>query len=186
MSRCSARDLSRVRDAIERMDESPLGAAALAGTGFPIDRHTTADGARLPRADPQFDRQRLGPRFRAGIPVDRGDLRRRICRGWPRRSSSGRRRNSASCRLSDGFSTGSSIMPQKKNPDAAELVRAKTGRINGHLHRAAHRHEGPAARLFQGHAGGQGSGLRRGRDARPDDRRDDRHGRRHDRSTPPR
>ena len=88
-------------------------------------------GARLPRADAQLARQRLRPRLRAGVPVARRRSAPRICRGWPRRSSSGRRRSSASCRLSDAFSTGSSIMPQKKNPDAAELVRAKTGRING-------------------------------------------------------
>ena len=64
-------------------------------------------------------------------------------------------------RLSDRFTTGSSIMPQKRNPDAAELVRAKTGRIVGALHGAARRDEGPAARLRQGHAGGQGRRVRR-------------------------
>ena len=69
------RDLSRTRDAIRRMDESPLGAAALAGTSFPIDRHRTAVGPRLPRADPQFDRQRFRPRLRAGIPGAGGDRR---------------------------------------------------------------------------------------------------------------
>ena len=53
--------------------------------------------------------------------------RRRICRASPRKSCSGRRRNSASSRLSDKFTTGSSIMPQKRNPDAAELVRGKIG-----------------------------------------------------------
>ncbi len=65
-------------------------------------------------------------------------------------------------RLSDRFTTGSSIMPQKRNPDAAELVRAKVGRVVGAL-TACWWYEGPAARLFQGHAGGQGSGLRRAR-----------------------
>ena len=59
-------------------------------------------------------------------------------------------------RLSDKFTTGSSIMPQKRNPDAAELVRAKTGRIDRRAQRAADRDEGPAARLSEGHAGGQG------------------------------
>ena len=56
-----------------------------------------------------------------------------ICRAWPRRSCSGRARSSTSCALTDAFSTGSSIMPQKRNPDAAELVRAKAGRILGAL-----------------------------------------------------
>ena len=64
-------------------------------------------------------------------------------------------------RLSDAFSTGSSIMPQKRNPDAAELVRAKTGRVDRRAGRAADGDEGPAARLFQGHAGGQGGRVRR-------------------------
>ena len=58
--------------------------------------------------------------------------------------------------LSDKFTTGSSIMPQKRNPDAAELVRAKTGRIVGALNAHADGDEGPAARLSEGHAGGQG------------------------------
>ena len=64
-------------------------------------------------------------------------------------------------RLSDAFTTGSSIMPQKRNPDAAELVRAKAGRVIGALIALLIVHEGPAARLFEGHAGGQGAGVRR-------------------------
>jgi argininosuccinate lyase len=64
--------------------------------------------------------------------------------------------------LSDAFTTGSSIMPQKRNPDAAELVRGKTGRVIGAC-KPADRDEGPAARLFEGHAGGQGGRLRRAR-----------------------
>ena len=63
-------------------------------------------------------------------------------------------------RLRDAFTTGSSIMPQKRNPDAAELVRAKTGRITGALVGAADGDEGAAARLREGHAGGQGAGVR--------------------------
>ena len=64
--------------------------------------------------------------------------------------------------LSDALSTGSSMMPQKKNPDPLELVRGKTGRTLGHLVAHAHDAEGPADRLQQGSAGGQGSRLRRG------------------------
>ena len=86
-------------------------------------------------------------------------------------------------KLSDKFTTGSSIMPQKRNPDAAELVRAKTGRIIGALNGAAHRDEGPAARLCQGHAGGQGRRDGRARRAVAVDRGDDRHGRRHEPDT---
>lgn len=127
-----ARDLSRVRDAIERMDESPLGAAALAGTGFPIDRHMTAKalGFREPTrnsldsvSDRDYALEFLSIAAIAGTHLSR--LAEEIVI-WSTPQF-------GFVRLSDSFSTGSSIMPQKKNPDAAELVRAKTGRVNGHL-----------------------------------------------------
>ncbi len=126
------RDLSRVRDAIERMDESPLGAAALAGTGFPIDRHMTAKalGFREPTrnsldsvSDRDYALEFLSVASIAGTHLSR--LAEEIVI-WSTPQF-------GFVRLSDSFSTGSSIMPQKKNPDAAELVRAKTGRLNGHL-----------------------------------------------------
>ncbi len=127
-----SRDLSRVRDALERMDESPLGAAALAGTGFPIDRHRTAAalGFREPTRnslDSVSDRD-FALEFLAIAAICATHLSRLaeeiVIWSTPQ---------FAFVRLSDSFSTGSSIMPQKKNPDAAELVRAKTGRVNGHL-----------------------------------------------------
>jgi argininosuccinate lyase len=126
------RDLSRARDAAERMDESPLGAAALAGTGFPIDRHMTAAalGFREPTRnsiDSVSDRD-FALEFLALAAICATHLSRMaeeiVIWSTPQFGF---------VRLSDGFSTGSSIMPQKKNPDAAELIRAKTGRINGHL-----------------------------------------------------
>jgi len=127
-----ARDLSRVRDAIERMDESPLGAAALAGTGFPIDRHRTAKalGFREPTRnslDSVSDRD-FALEFLSVAAICATHLSRLaeeiVIWSTPQFGF---------VRLSDQFSTGSSIMPQKKNPDAAELVRAKTGRVNGNL-----------------------------------------------------
>ena len=126
------RDLSRIRDAIERMDESPLGAAALAGTGFPIDRAMTAAalGFREPTrnsldsvSDRDFALEFLG--FAAICAMHLSRLAEEIVI-WSTPQFS-------FVRLSDAYSTGSSIMPQKKNPDAAELIRAKTGRVNGHL-----------------------------------------------------
>ncbi len=126
------RDLSRVRDAIERMDESPLGAAALAGTPYPIDRHMTAAalGFREPTRnsiDSVSDRD-SALEFLSIAAICATHLSRLaeeiVIWSTPQFNF---------VRLSDSFSTGSSIMPQKKNPDAAELVRAKTGRINGHL-----------------------------------------------------
>ncbi|WP_136443215.1 argininosuccinate lyase [Pacificoceanicola onchidii] len=124
------RDLSRVRDARARMNESPLGAAALAGTGFPIDRHMTAEalGFDRPMANSldavsarDFALEFLSVASISAMHLSRFAEELVI---W----------SSAQFRfvtLSDRFSTGSSIMPQKKNPDAAELIRAKIGRIFG-------------------------------------------------------
>ena len=126
------RDLSRVRDAAERLNESPLGAAALAGTPYPIDRHMTAEalGFREPTRnsiDSVSDRD-YALEFLAVAAICATHLSRLaeeiVIWSTPQFNF---------VRLSDSFSTGSSIMPQKKNPDAAELVRAKTGRVNGHL-----------------------------------------------------
>ncbi|MGR6429597.1 argininosuccinate lyase [Rhizobium sp. PAMB 3182] len=127
-----ARDRSRVRHAIDHLDENPLGAAALAGTGFAIDRHMTAKalGFREPTRnsiDTVSDRD-FALEFLAVAAICATHLSRLaeeiVIWSTPQFGF---------VRLSDAFSTGSSIMPQKKNPDAAELVRAKTGRINGSL-----------------------------------------------------
>jgi argininosuccinate lyase len=124
------RDLSRVRDARARMNESPLGAAALAGTSFPIDREMTAQALGFDRpaansldavSDRDFALEFLGVASICAMHLSRFAEELVI---W----------SSAQFRfvtLSDRFSTGSSIMPQKKNPDAAELIRAKVGRIMG-------------------------------------------------------
>ncbi|EIM72519.1 argininosuccinate lyase [Nitratireductor aquibiodomus RA22] len=126
------RDRSRVRDAIERLDESPIGVAALAGTGFPVDRHMTAEalGFREPTRnsiDTVSDRD-FALEFMSISAICATHLSRLaeeiVIWSTPQFGF---------VRLSDSFSTGSSIMPQKKNPDAAELIRAKTGRINGDL-----------------------------------------------------
>ena len=90
-----ARDRGRFEDAAKRLNESPLGAAALAGTSFPIDRDATAKALGLRAADAQFAGRGVGARFRAGISRGRGHLRPRICRGWRARSCNGPRRPSA-------------------------------------------------------------------------------------------
>ncbi|SHH29553.1 argininosuccinate lyase [Cognatishimia maritima] len=125
-----ARDRSRFVDARKRMNESPLGAAALAGTSFPIDRHMTAEALGFDRpaansldavSDRDFALDFLSASSICAIHLSRLSEELVI---W----------SSAQFRfvtLSDRFSTGSSIMPQKKNPDAAELIRAKIGRIFG-------------------------------------------------------
>ncbi len=128
----AARDRGRLADARRRLNESPLGAAALAGTSFPIDRIMTAKalGFMQPMAnsldavaDRDFVLEALAAcaicavhlsRFAEEIVIWSSPLAGLI-------------------RLSDEFTTGSSIMPQKRNPDAAELVRAKAGRIVGAL-----------------------------------------------------
>ena len=124
------RDLGRIRDARARLNESPLGAAALAGTSFPIDRHMTAKALGFDRpsansldavSDRDFALEFLGAASICAVHLSRLSEELVI---W----SSAQFRFVA---LSDRFSTGSSIMPQKKNPDAAELMRAKIGRILG-------------------------------------------------------
>ncbi|WP_308915439.1 argininosuccinate lyase [Jannaschia sp. LMIT008] len=124
------RDRGRFRDARARMNESPLGAAALAGTSFPIDRDMTARALGFDRpcansldavSDRDFALEFLGAASIAAMHLSRLAEELVI---W----------SSAQFRfvvLSDRWTTGSSIMPQKKNPDAAELLRAKLGRILG-------------------------------------------------------
>ena len=125
-----ARDMGRFTDARARMNESPLGAAALAGTSFPIDRHATAAALGFDRpmansldavSDRDFALEFLSAASICAMHLSRLAEELVI---W----------SSAQFRfvtLSDRFTTGSSIMPQKKNPDAAELLRAKIGRILG-------------------------------------------------------
>ncbi len=127
-----ARDRGRFADARVRMNESPLGAAALAGTSFPIDRDRTAAALGFDRPmanslDAVADRD-FALEFLAAASVCATHLSR-FAEELVLWSSAQFR----FVRLSDRFSTGSSIMPQKRNPDAAELVRAKVGRITGAL-----------------------------------------------------
>jgi argininosuccinate lyase len=128
----AARDRGRFADARGRLNESPLGAAALAGTSFPINRAMTAKALGFARpmansldavADRDFVLETLSAcaitavhlsRFAEEIVIWSSPLVGLV-------------------RLSDKFTTGSSIMPQKRNPDAAELVRARTGRVVGAL-----------------------------------------------------
>ena len=126
------RDRGRFADARQRMNESPLGAAALAGTSFPVDRHATAAALGFDRPmrnsmDAVSDRD-FAVEFLAAASLCATHLSR-LAEEVVLWASD----RFGFIRLSDAFSTGSSIMPQKRNPDAAELVRAKPGRINGSL-----------------------------------------------------
>jgi len=125
-----SRDRTRLSDCRERLNENPLGAAALAGTSFPIDRHQTSSalGFDRPMANSldavsarDFALEMLGALSIGAVHLSR--LADEIVL-WASAAY-------GFITLSDGFSTGSSIMPQKRNPDAAELVRAKVGRITG-------------------------------------------------------
>ena len=127
-----ARDRGRFADARARLNESPLGAAALAGTAFPIDRDNTAAALGFDRpaansldavSDRDFALETLAAASICAMHLSR--IAEEIVI-W----SSAQFHFIA---LSDRFTTGSSIMPQKRNPDAAELVRAKAGRIIGAL-----------------------------------------------------
>ncbi len=127
-----ARDRSRFADARRRLNECPLGSAALAGTSFPIDRDSTAAalGFNRPTAnsldavsDRDFAIEFLAAAATCAMHLSRLAEELVIWCSAPY----------GFVRLSDAFTTGSSIMPQKRNPDAAELARAKTGRITGAL-----------------------------------------------------
>ena len=126
------RDRSRFRDSRRRLNECPLGAGALAGTSFPIDRHMTAkalgfDGPTRNSLDTVSDRDSL-LEFMAAASICAMHLSRLaeeiiIWMSAP----------FGFVKLPDRWTTGSSMMPQKRNPDAAELVRGKTGRVIGSL-----------------------------------------------------
>ncbi len=128
----AGRDASRFRDARARMNLCPLGSAALAGTGFPIDRHATAaalgfDGPTRNSLDAVSDRdfaiEYLTAAAQCSLHLSRLAEEFVLWASQP----------FGFVALSDQWSTGSSIMPQKRNPDAAELVRGHAGRITGCL-----------------------------------------------------
>ena len=127
-----SRDRSRALDARNRLNECPLGAAALAGTSFPIDRFATAKSLRFNKpmsnsldavSDRDFALEYLSVAAICAVHLSR--LAEEMV-AW---SSA----QFGFIRFSDAYSTGSSIMPQKRNPDAAELVRGKSGRMFGNL-----------------------------------------------------
>ncbi len=126
------RDRGRFEDCRQRLNECPLGSAALAGTAFPIDRDQTAAALGFDRptansldavSDRDFALEFLAAAAIAGTHLSRLAEEIVVWLSQPFRF----------IRLSDAYTTGSSIMPQKRNPDAAELVRAKTGRLLGAL-----------------------------------------------------
>ena len=128
----AARDRGRFADARKRLNESPLGAAALAGTSFDLDRDMTAKALGFDRpaansldavSDRDFVMETLAAASITSVHLSR--LAEEIVI-WTSPLTN-------LVKLSDKFTTGSSIMPQKRNPDAAELVRAKTGRVIGAL-----------------------------------------------------
>ena len=128
----AGRDRGRFADARKRLNKSPLGAAALAGTSFPIDRDMTAEALGFDRptansldsvADRDFVLETLAAASICAVHLSRFAEEIVI---WTSAQF-------GFVKLSDAFSTGSSIMPQKRNPDAAELVRGKAGRVIGAL-----------------------------------------------------
>jgi argininosuccinate lyase len=128
----AARDRGRFADARKRLNESPLGSGALAGTSFPLDRDMTAKSLGFDRptansldavSDRDFVMETLAAAAITAVHLSRFAEEIVI---WTSPIT-------ALVGLTDKFTTGSSIMPQKRNPDAAELVRAKTGRIIGAL-----------------------------------------------------
>jgi argininosuccinate lyase len=125
-----ARDRGRFEDARKRLNESPLGAAALAGTSFPIDRDVTAHALGFARpmrnSMDAISARDFALEYLAAATILATNLSRLAGElvQWSTPAF-------GFVKLSDAFTTGSSIMPQKRNPDAAELIRGKTGRVLG-------------------------------------------------------
>lgn len=126
------RDVTRLEDCLERMDESPLGSGALTGTTYPVDRQSVADALGFARitensldgvSDRDYALELLSDLSVLMMHLSRFSEEIILWCSWEFRF----------VELSDAYSTGSSIMPQKKNPDIAELVRGKTGRVYGSL-----------------------------------------------------
>ncbi len=127
-----ARDEERLRDAWERVNVMPLGAGALAGSGLPLDRKYVAELLDFPRItqnsmDTVSDRDFVAEYIFACALIMMHLSR--ICEDFIIWSTS----EFSYLEIADSFATGSSLMPQKKNPDVAELIRGKTGRVYGHL-----------------------------------------------------
>ena len=126
------RDEARFRDCLKRVNSMPLGSAALAGTGLPIDRAYVARLLRFPKVtnnsmDSVSDRDFIAEFiFAASLVMMHLS---RFCEDLILWSTD----EFGYVEIADAFTTGSSIMPQKKNPDVAELIRGKTGRVYGHL-----------------------------------------------------
>ena len=171
-----ARDLERFADCRRRVNRLPLGSAALAGTSFPIDRERVArelgfEGLAPNSIDAVSDRD-FAIEFEAAAALVAVHLSRfaeeLVLWSTPRFGF---------VTLSDRFCTGSSIMPQKKNPDVPELVRGKSARVIGALTTLLVLMKGAAARLQQGQPGGQGAAVRHRRHAVGHARDHDRPGR---------
>ena len=156
------RDAKRLENCLEGMDELPLGCGALAGTTYPIDREFAAGELGFSRvtdnsldgvSDRDYCMELCGCLSILMVHLSRLSEEIILWCSWEFKF----------VELDDAFSTGSSIMPQKKNPDVCELIRGKAGRVFGGPSDSAGDDEGAAPGLQQGYAGGQGGGVRRHR-----------------------
>ena len=159
-----ARDVERLRDCRRRLNRLPLGSAALAGTGYPIDREQVAhelgfDSVSTNSIDAVADRD-FAIEFECAAALVMVHLSRfaEELVLWSSQAF-------GFVTLADRFCTGSSIMPQKKNPDVPELVRGKIRASHRAPDGFARADEGPAPRLQQGQPGRQGAAVRHGRHA---------------------
>ena len=152
------RDVERLRDCHRRTNVLPLGSGALAGVPYPIDRVIVAgqlgfDSLSRNSMDAVSDRDFLVEQL-ADLSLVMAHLSR-----FAEEVILWSTEEFGFLELDDSYSTGSSIMPQKKNPDVAELVRGKTGQSVWLPPRAANNSQGTSSDLQQGHAGGQGTAF---------------------------
>ena len=160
------RDRGASTTSSRRRRSLPLGAGALAGVNFDTDREL---GRRASSASPSVAPNSIDAVSNRDFVLDYLAAAATCATHLSRLGAEIVLWSSEEfgfCEVSDAWASGSSIMPQKKNPDAAELLRAKAPRVVAHLVGAARRDARPPADLQQGHAGGQGAPVRRGRHAR--------------------
>ena len=160
------RDRERFRDCLAARQRDAARVGGAGRRGVPDRPRGARARSRLRRAEPEQHGRRGRPRLRPRVPRRTRPSSACTCSRLADDLTLWATAEFGFVEFSDAFATGSSIMPQKKNPDVAELIRGKTGRLYGNLVAALVDDEGPAAHLQLGHAGGQGAALRHGGHAR--------------------
>ena len=154
------RDRERLADCRKRLNQCPLGSGAVAGATLPLDRAGMANELGFDASDGQQHGRDQRPRLRAGVRAGAVVCSALHLSRWAEEMILFATTEYGFITLPEAYSTGSSAMPQKKNPDALELIRGKAARVFGDADCTVHDSERAAAGLQQRHAGDAAAGLR--------------------------